>query len=145
MSLVSAESFANPEFNSYQFLSDKHKFIPIETLKSDLFDTLKQLKTELVELINADYADFINLSTRLVGTDNMISDICRPLAELCLKVEAIDNEMNNVVQDLQDKLDERALLREKKVFSKYIDLQALLNLFMGIHESIEKVRKPKLI
>jgi hypothetical protein len=114
MALV-AESFASPSFNSYQFLSDKHKFIPIETLKSDLFETLKQLKTELVELINADYADFINLSTRLVGTDIMIADICRPLADLCVKVETIDNELNNVVHDLEDKLDERSLLREKKV------------------------------
>jgi hypothetical protein len=138
MSLVTAETFADPSFNSYQFLSEKHKFIPIETLKSDLFDTLKNLKTELVELINADYADFINLSTRLVGTDLMIHDICRPLADLCTKVEGIDSEMNSVVLDLQEKLDERALLREKKV-SILSYLQALLNLFVGIHESIEKV------
>lgn len=40
---------------------------------------MKELKTELVELINSDYADFINLSTNLNGVDRMMEDLRKPL------------------------------------------------------------------
>ena len=40
---------------------------------------MKELKTELVELINSDYADFINLSTNLNGVDRMMEDLKKPL------------------------------------------------------------------
>jgi len=40
---------------------------------------MKELKTELIELINSDYADFINLSTNLNGVDRMMEDLRKPL------------------------------------------------------------------
>lgn len=78
--------FTTADFSSAEFLSVQQKFVPIEQLKSDLFEHLKRLKTALVELINADYAQFINLSTRLVGTDSMIDDIAKPLSDISVKV-----------------------------------------------------------
>lgn len=40
---------------------------------------MKELKTELIELINSDYADFINLSTNLNGVDRMMEELQKPL------------------------------------------------------------------
>ena len=46
-----------------------------------------ELKNELVELINVDYADFINLSTNLVGLDKNIDEIRAPLLIIRQEIE----------------------------------------------------------
>jgi chromosome condensin MukBEF complex kleisin-like MukF subunit len=43
---------------------------------------LKQLKAELVELINKDYQDFVNLSTNLKGVDKDINELKQPLYKI---------------------------------------------------------------
>lgn len=42
--------------------------VPLEMLRSDLHVYLKILQSAMIELINKDYADFVNLSTNLVST-----------------------------------------------------------------------------
>ena len=42
--------------------------VPLESLRNDLRMYLKILQSALVELINKDYADFVNLSTNLVSS-----------------------------------------------------------------------------
>jgi len=41
--------------------------VPLEMLRSDLDVYLKILKSAMIELINKDYADFVNLSSNLVS------------------------------------------------------------------------------
>ncbi|KAF3436858.1 hypothetical protein FNV43_RR19611 [Rhamnella rubrinervis] len=41
-----------------------------DTLRSELQSHLASLNHELIELINRDYADFVNLSTKLVDVDD---------------------------------------------------------------------------
>ena len=38
------------------------------------------LRSSMIELINEDYADFVNLSTNLVGLDTTIQQLQQPLA-----------------------------------------------------------------
>lgn len=40
--------------------------VPLENLRDDLNTYLKILRSAMIELINKDYADFVNLSTNLV-------------------------------------------------------------------------------
>lgn len=49
------------------FVSDCRKRVQLEDLRNDLELYYKLLKTAMVELINKDYADFVNLSTNLVS------------------------------------------------------------------------------
>ena len=49
-----------------KFVIDCRKRVPLETLRDDLSVYLKILKSAMIELINKDYADFVNLSTNLV-------------------------------------------------------------------------------
>lgn len=49
------------------FVSDCRKRVQLEELRDDLELYYKLLKTAMVELINKDYADFVNLSTNLVS------------------------------------------------------------------------------
>ncbi|KAI1300543.1 Conserved oligomeric Golgi complex subunit 2 [Mortierella claussenii] len=118
-----------PDFNTDEFLSAR-RHLPLEELKSQLVAHLKELKTELIELINSDYADFINLSTNLNGVDCMMEDIRRPLDKMKDDATAVKFNLQSVIDSLEQKLQHRAEIRDKKT-----GLQLLLN----ISESVAKV------
>ena len=56
-----------PAFDVDHFVSECRKRVQLEELREDLELYYKLLKTAMVELINKDYADFVNLSTNLVS------------------------------------------------------------------------------
>lgn len=56
-----------PDFDVDNFVSECRKRVQLEELREDLELYYKLLKTAMVELINKDYADFVNLSTNLVS------------------------------------------------------------------------------
>ena len=49
-----------------EFIVECRKRVNLETLRDDLTIYLKILQSAMIELINKDYADFVNLSTNLV-------------------------------------------------------------------------------
>lgn len=79
-------SFTGPTFSPEDFLADR-RHIALDRLKSELQEALRDLKGELVELINLDYVEFINLSTKLVGVDKMIAELSQPLDEIKATVQ----------------------------------------------------------
>ncbi|KAJ3217249.1 Conserved oligomeric Golgi complex subunit 2 [Dinochytrium kinnereticum] len=124
---MNRDAFTDESFGAEQFISNR-LHIPIPSLKTDLATTLSVLKHELIELINRDYADFINLSTNLVGVDRMISDINQPLEKI--KLTEVKDYLQTLIITLQSKLDLRAEIREKKTY---------LQLYLNINESVDKV------
>ena len=54
----------------------------LETLRDHLGVYLKILRSAMIELINRDYADFVNLSTNLTGLDRLIEALKTPLGQL---------------------------------------------------------------
>ncbi|XP_065797457.1 conserved oligomeric Golgi complex subunit 2-like isoform X3 [Muntiacus reevesi] len=58
--------FDQEDFDVSHFVSDCQKRVQLEALRDDLELYYKLLETAMVELINKDYADFVNLSTNLV-------------------------------------------------------------------------------
>ncbi|KAF8941953.1 Conserved oligomeric Golgi complex subunit 2 [Haplosporangium gracile] len=117
------------DFDTDEFLSAR-RHLPLEELKSQLNSHKKELKTELVELINSDYADFINLSTNLNGVDKMMEDLRKPLDKMKDDAVAVKSNLESVVGSLEQKLEHRAEIREKK---------ASLQLLLNISESVAKV------
>ncbi|KAG0278861.1 Conserved oligomeric Golgi complex subunit 2 [Linnemannia gamsii] len=117
------------DFDTDEFLSAR-RHLPLEELKSQLISHMKELKTELVELINSDYADFINLSTNLNGVDRMMEDLRKPLDRMKDDATAVKSNLESVVGSLEQKLEHRAEIREKK---------ASLQLLLNISESVGKV------
>lgn len=53
-------------FDVDNFVMECRRRVPLETLRDDLNTYLKILRSAMIELINKDYADFVNLSTNLV-------------------------------------------------------------------------------
>ncbi|XP_043776155.1 conserved oligomeric Golgi complex subunit 2-like isoform X1 [Cervus elaphus] len=60
------DEFMKEDFDVDHFMSDCRKRVQLEALRDDLELYYKLLKTAMVELINKDYADFVNLSTNLI-------------------------------------------------------------------------------
>lgn len=83
---IERTAFTTKEFNPDAFLSSR-RYLGLERLKSELNGHLKLLKTELVELINRDYQDFINLSTNLKGVDKEIEKLKLPLIQMETQVQ----------------------------------------------------------
>ena len=50
------------------FVVECRRKVQLETLRGDLHVYLKILQSAMIELINKDYADFVNLSTNLVAS-----------------------------------------------------------------------------
>ncbi|KAL1211677.1 Conserved oligomeric Golgi complex subunit 2 [Cardamine amara subsp. amara] len=78
--------FLSSGFDSESYVSDLRTFVPLETLQSELRSHLESLNRELVDLINRDYADFVNLSTKLVDIDAAVIRMRAPLLELRDKI-----------------------------------------------------------
>ena len=58
--------FLKDNFSVDNFVASSKGSVSLESLKTTLDVYLKALKHALIELINQDYADFVNLSTILV-------------------------------------------------------------------------------
>ncbi|KAG0290563.1 Conserved oligomeric Golgi complex subunit 2, partial [Dissophora globulifera] len=126
---IDREALIASDFSTDEFLSAR-RHLPLEELKSQLIAHMKELKTELIELINSDYTDFINLSTNLNGVDRMMEDLKKPLDRMKGDANAVKSNLQSVVDSLEQKLEHRAEIREKK---------ASLQLLLNISESVVKV------
>ncbi|KAL1927350.1 hypothetical protein VTP01DRAFT_3979 [Rhizomucor pusillus] len=128
---VDRSAFTSPHFDPDQFLSSR-RHLGLERLKVELNNHLRYLKTELFELINRDYQDFINLSTNLKGVDRTIDDLRRPLLKMGTKAEQARDHFQATIDDLESQLRYRAEIREKKTS---------LKLYLNIHDSVSKIEK----
>lgn len=64
------------------FLAEHQNVASLETMRDDLGVYLKVLRLAMIELINKDYANFVNLSATLIGFDKTIEKIQVPLSNL---------------------------------------------------------------
>lgn len=119
------------DFDPDMFLSSK-RHLGLERMKVELNAHLKQLKSELVELINRDYQDFVNLSINLSGVDRDIEELAQPLNTIehqvkvsynvysiaythSIVIKEAQDHFQKVIDSLQEQLQYRAQLRNKKV------------------------------
>lgn len=58
--------FHQDDFSVDKFISEHKKRVQLECVRDDLNVYLNVLKSAMIELINKDYADFVNLSSNLV-------------------------------------------------------------------------------
>ncbi|XP_028395928.1 conserved oligomeric Golgi complex subunit 2-like isoform X2 [Dendronephthya gigantea] len=134
-SCFSRNDFMQDDFQVDKFVAECKKIVPLNVFKKELDDYLRLLKNALIELINQDYADFVNLSTNLVGMDKAINNLTIPLGQLREEILSIQNDLDSTIKSVENKLKQRAELREKKVFT-----QNLLNITHCM-EKIERVFK----
>ncbi|BBN16902.1 conserved oligomeric Golgi complex subunit 2 [Marchantia polymorpha subsp. ruderalis] len=102
------DAFGEPNFDTEAYISDLRRFVPFDTLRAELRSHQAVLKHELVELINRDYTDFVNLSTKLVDVDGAVLRMRMPLNELRGKLLTVRESVSGSLASLQDGLKRRA-------------------------------------
>ncbi|XP_061692846.1 conserved oligomeric Golgi complex subunit 2 [Syngnathoides biaculeatus] len=124
--------FMKDDFDVDQFVAECRKQVQLEEMREDLELYYKLLKTAMVELINKDYADFVNLSTNLVGMDKALNQLSVPLGQLREEVMSLRSCVSEVIQAIDVQLSKQEDLQKKKV--------CVLRLIQVVR-SVEKIEK----
>uniref|UniRef100_A0ABM5FWN7 Conserved oligomeric Golgi complex subunit 2 n=2 Tax=Pogona vitticeps TaxID=103695 RepID=A0ABM5FWN7_9SAUR len=124
--------FMKPDFDVDHFVSECRKRVQLEELRDDLELYYKLLKTAMIELINKDYADFVNLSTNLVGMDKALNQLSVPLGQLREEVMSLKSCVSEGIQAIDECLSKQEDIRRKKM--------CVLRLIQVI-KSVEKIEK----
>ncbi|EOA29583.1 hypothetical protein CARUB_v10013037mg [Capsella rubella] len=127
--------FLSPGFDSESYISELRTFVPFDTLRSQLRSHLASLNGELVDLINRDYADFVNLSTKLVDIDAAVIRMRAPLLELREKITGFRGSLEASLFSLSNGLHQRS---DAAAAREVLDL--LLNTFHVVSK-VEKLIK----
>lgn len=126
------EEFMRDDFSVDKFVSEFRKQISLETMREELGIYLRVLHSAMVELINKDYADFVNLSSNLVGMDKSIKNLSVPLGQLKEEILNVKSSLDEALTSAQKKLVEREEIRKKKI---------LVQRIMCILEGLGKIEK----
>ncbi|PON72169.1 COG complex component [Trema orientale] len=126
------ELFLSPDFDSESYISELRTFVPFDTLRSELQSHLSSLNHELIDLINRDYADFVNLSTKLVDVDAAVVRMRAPLVELREKIEQFRGSVEAALVALKNGLQQR---------SDAASAREVLELLLDTFHVVSKVEK----
>ncbi|RXG55282.1 Conserved oligomeric Golgi complex subunit 2 [Armadillidium vulgare] len=86
----------------------------LETLRDDLGVYLKILRSAMIDLINKDYADFVNLSTNLTGLDRLIEALKTPLGQLREEVLTVEQLLSEAIESVSSDLTRRHTINQQK-------------------------------
>ncbi|XP_053154239.1 conserved oligomeric Golgi complex subunit 2 isoform X2 [Hemicordylus capensis] len=126
------DEFMKADFDVDHFVSECRKRVQLEELRDDLELYYKLLKTAMVELINKDYADFVNLSTNLVGMDKALNQLSVPLGQLREEVMSLKSCVSEGIRAIDERVSKQEDIRRKKM--------CVLRLIQVI-KSVEKIEK----
>ncbi|PSN46904.1 hypothetical protein C0J52_15286 [Blattella germanica] len=125
--------FIKKSFSVDHFLQNHRKKANLETLRDDLGIYLKVLRSAMIELINKDYADFVNLSSNLIGLDKAINGIQVPLGQLKEEVLQVKLNLDEAMDELSHRLDQRRQIRaQKRSLQSLARVQSSLNKWSGL-------------
>ncbi|XP_063628126.1 conserved oligomeric Golgi complex subunit 2 [Cydia splendana] len=111
--------FVKTNFSVDNFLADHQNVSSLETMRDDLGAYLKVLRLAMIELINKDYANFVNLSATLIGFDKAITKIQTPLTQLNGEVLGVKQCLDDAMKELSMWLNQRHGLQKKKQLLRY--------------------------
>ncbi|KAK4750699.1 hypothetical protein SAY87_004181 [Trapa incisa] len=125
-------SFLSPDFDSESYISELRTFVPFDTLRFQLQSHLSSLNHELIDLINRDYDDFVNLSTKLVDVDSAIVRMRAPLVKLRDKIQGFRSSVETSLVSLRNGLNQR---------SEAASAREVLELLLDTFHVVSKVEK----
>ncbi|CAH2066420.1 unnamed protein product [Thlaspi arvense] len=124
--------FPSPGFDSESFISELRTFVAFDTLRYELRSHLASLNRELVDLINRDYADFVNLSAKLVDIDSTVVRMRAPHLDLREKINGFRGSVEDAISGVRSELRQR---------SNAADAGEVLELLLDAFHGVSKVEK----
>jgi len=112
---ISRADFLRSDFTVDKFFIEQSiRETPLDNLRDDLGLYLKVLRSSMIELINQDYADFVNLSTNLVGLDGGILALQEPLSEFNGTIGNVNSEICSSLDVVRQGLAKQKGFREDR-------------------------------
>ncbi|XP_040156803.1 conserved oligomeric Golgi complex subunit 2 [Anopheles arabiensis] len=121
--------FMKKTFSVDEFLHENRNAGSLEIIRDDLGLYLKVLRSAMIELINQDYADFVDLSANLIGLDQQIDAIEGPLQKLRTEVDQVKGALEASMSEIASCLEQKKLLRSYKK-----SLQSLARAQASLHK-----------
>ncbi|ETO78126.1 hypothetical protein F444_06786 [Phytophthora nicotianae P1976] len=98
------EAFSGEIFEVGAFLEDCRTHSPMETIHQDLKQFQTALENQLVAIINEDYAEFLQLSSKLKGVDEAVSSVRAPILAVLKRVDEVQSAMAALQNKIQSQL-----------------------------------------
>ncbi|XP_034252790.1 conserved oligomeric Golgi complex subunit 2 [Thrips palmi] len=131
--------FMKTPFSVDEFLQNQRKNANLEIMRDDLGVYLKVLRSAMIELINKDYADFVNLSSNLIGLDKAITKIQVPLGQLKEEVWQVKSNLDEAITEVSESLEKQRFLQKTKR-----SLHSLSYVQQSLHNLSTLLRLPSL-
>jgi hypothetical protein len=113
-----AFSSRTTEFSPHAFLSSlRNRHQTLEDLRAELRTRSKDLESELVELVNRDYADFVGLGSSVKGGEGRVEDLKVGLLGFRREVEAVIVGIEETKKEVEAELRTKEAIRREKVCS----------------------------
>lgn len=113
-------AFVSDTFSVEHFVENRKDY-PLEELRELLSAYLKKLRIASIDLINADYTDFVHLSSNLIALRKSIEKVYEPIVSARLEVIKVRDELKDRTDLLRDRIS-----RLKEVSKKKNDIHQLL-------------------
>ncbi|CAF1098173.1 unnamed protein product [Adineta ricciae] len=118
------DELSKADFNVDAFVVKYKREVGLEKLRDDLDLFLRVLQSNMVDLINRDFADFLNLSTNLVGFDKSITTLKNPLTAMKVDILKINEILSAQRKQVEEKVREQEAIRKRRqVVQSIIDVQ----------------------
>ncbi|XP_045776935.1 conserved oligomeric Golgi complex subunit 2 [Maniola jurtina] len=138
--------FVKTSFSVDNFLAEHNNVASLETMRDDLGVYLKVLRLAMIELINKDYANFVNLCATLIGFDKAIVKVQVPLSQLNDEVLSVKQCLEDAMKELMLWLNQRhALIKKKQLLKYYSQSINCLNTLENILSDITDKRQQEQI
>jgi hypothetical protein len=103
-------------FSPHAFLASlRNRHLTLEDLRSDLRTRSRDLESELVELVNRDYSDFVGLGSSVKGGENKVQDLKVGLLGFRRELESIIAVIEGTKAEIGKELRKREGIRKEKV------------------------------
>ncbi|CAI5736432.1 unnamed protein product [Peronospora farinosa] len=130
------EAFSVDVFEVATFLEDCRVRSPMETIYQDLRHFQTALENQLVAIINEDYAEFLQLSSKLKGVDEAVASVHAPILAVLKRVSEVQEALSALQNKIQTQLQianelqqqEKDLQSSIKISEKLLLLEDLLEI-----------------
>ncbi|KAI9807190.1 MAG: hypothetical protein M1825_005908 [Sarcosagium campestre] len=114
---LARSAFLTPDFSPTAYLSTLHdRHQTLEDLRGELRSRSNQLSKELLDLVNANYNDFLTLGSSLAGGEDKIEEVRLGLLAFKRDVEGVRKKIDEREREVSSLIQQRATARKAIAF-----------------------------
>ena len=105
-----------PTFDPVAFVQRTSEHVSLEALKADLDRFYKKVESDLLALINRNYTDFVEISSKLEGMDEKLHKVSQPLEHVKSKGVGVLRQTKETLLRLDEMISKLSETQRKKAF-----------------------------